>query len=68
MELTMSLFFHPPPYTAYERQTNKNHNRILCRFFPKSCDFSKLTAEEVICAEHWMTASQDEFMMGKPPP
>lgn len=49
---TKLYFAHP--YTACERGTNENHNRILRRFFPKGCDFSSVTDEEVLRAEHWM--------------
>ena len=49
---TKLYFAHP--YTACERGTNENHNRILRRFFPKGCDFSLVTDEEVRQAEEWM--------------
>ncbi len=49
---TKLYFAHP--YTACERGTNENHNRILRRFFPKGCDFSTVTDEEVQQAEDWM--------------
>lgn len=37
-----------------ERGTNENHNRMLRRFFPKGCDFSKVTDEQVAHAVSWM--------------
>ena len=49
---TKLCFAHP--YTACERGTNENHNRILRRLFPKGCDFSKITDKEVAQAEFWM--------------
>lgn len=49
---TKLYFTHP--YTACERGTNENHNKIMRRFFPKGCDFSKVTDEEVQHAEDWM--------------
>ena len=49
---TKVYFAHP--YTACERGTNENHNRILRHFFPKGCDFSEVTDDEVQQAVDWM--------------
>ena len=49
---TKLYFAHP--YTACERGTNENHNRILRRFFPKGCDFSLVSDKEIQQAEDWM--------------
>ena len=49
---TRVFFAHP--YTACESGTNENHNRMLRRFFPKGCDFSKVTNKEVEEAVDWM--------------
>lgn len=62
---TKLYFAHP--YTACERGTNENHNRILRRFFPKGCDFSKVTDEEVSKAEHWMNNYPRRIHGGKTP-
>ena len=62
---TKVYFAHP--YTACERGTNENHNRILRRFFPKGCDFSKVTDEEVAHAEHWMNNYPRRLHGGKTP-
>lgn len=62
---TKLYFAHP--YTACERGTNENHNRILRRFFPKGCDFSKVTDEEVARAEDWMNGYPRRIHGGKTP-
>ena len=62
---TRLYFAHP--YTACERGTNENHNRILRRFFPKGCDFSKVTDEEVARAEVWMNNYPRRIHGGKTP-
>nr|WP_288515943.1 IS30 family transposase [uncultured Treponema sp.] len=62
---TKLYFAHP--YTACERGTNENHNRILRRFFPKGCDFSKVTDEEVSKAKHWMNNYPRRIHGGKTP-
>lgn len=62
---TKLYFAHP--YTACERGTNERHNRILRRFFPKGCDFSKVTDEEVAHAELWMNNYPRRIHGGKTP-
>lgn len=62
---TKLYFAHP--YTACERGTNENHNRILRRFFPKGCDFSKVTDEEVAAAVSWMNSYPRRIHGGKTP-
>ncbi|MBQ9539621.1 MAG: IS30 family transposase [Treponema sp.] len=62
---TKLYFAHP--YTACERGTNENHNRILRRFFPKGCDFSKATDEDVARAEDWMNNYPRRIHGGKTP-
>ena len=62
---TKLYFAHP--YTACERGTNENHNRILRRFFPKGCDFSKVTDDEVADAVNWMNSYPRRIHGGKTP-
>ncbi len=62
---TKLYFAHP--YTACERGTNENHNRILRRFFQKGCDFSKVTDEDIQTAEDWMNNYPRKIHGGKTP-
>ena len=55
------------PYSACERGTNENHNRILRRFFPKGCDFSKVTEEEIEEAQDWMNNYPRKIHNGETP-
>ena len=42
------------PYSASERGSNENMNRIVRRFFPKGTSFDEVTAAQVAQAEDWM--------------
>ena len=42
---TIVFFCHP--YSAYERGSNENMNRIIRRFFPKGTNFDAVTNEHV---------------------
>lgn len=42
------------PYSAYERGSNENMNRIIRRFFPKGTNFDEVTAAEVAEVETWL--------------
>ena len=43
--------FYCHPYSAYERGSNENMNRIIRRFFPKGINFDNVSAAEV---EKWL--------------
>ena len=49
---TIVFFCHP--YSAYERGSNENMNRLIRRFFPKGTNFDEVTKEEVMAAERWV--------------
>lgn len=42
------------PYSAYERGTNENTNKLVRRHFPKGTDFRKITAATVKNVELWI--------------
>ena len=42
------------PYSAFERGSNENMNRILRRFFPKGVSFDDITPAEVAEVAEWM--------------
>ncbi|WP_295765711.1 IS30 family transposase [uncultured Oscillibacter sp.] len=46
--------FYCHPYSAYERGSNENMNRIIRRFFPKGTNFDDVTATEVATVEKWL--------------
>jgi IS30 family transposase len=46
--------FYAHPYSAYERGTNENMNRMIRRFIPKGADISKYTKQEIKRIEQWL--------------
>lgn len=49
---TVVFFCHP--YSAFERGSNENMNRLIRRFFPKGTSFDTVKPEEVRAAERWV--------------
>lgn len=41
-------------YSAWEKGTNENHNRMIRRFFPKSTDFTKVSKKKIAAVQEWM--------------
>lgn len=41
-------------YSAWEKGTNENHNRMLRRFFPKGTDFTRVSQRQIQEAVDWM--------------
>lgn len=40
-------FYFAHPYSSWERGLNENTNGLIRQYFPKHCDFTKITDEEV---------------------
>lgn len=41
-------------YSAWEKGSNENHNRMIRRWFPKGTDFTKVTKKRVAEIQEWM--------------
>ncbi len=46
--------FYAHPYSAYERGSNENMNRMIRRFIPKGANISKYTKQEIKRIEQWL--------------
>lgn len=41
-------------YSAWEKGTNENHNRMIRRWFPKGTDFTKVSKKRIAEIQDWM--------------
>ncbi|OKZ54166.1 MAG: hypothetical protein BHV94_04105 [Clostridiales bacterium 59_14] len=41
-------------YSAWEKGSVENHNRMIRRFFPKGTDFSKISKKRIAAVQDWM--------------
>ncbi len=55
------------PYSAYERGSNENMNRIVRRFFPKGTNFDDVTSAEVAEVEKWLADYPRKILGWKTP-
>ena len=57
---TTVYFCHP--YTACERGTNENINRMIRRWFPKGTDFGQVPKKAIQAVEDWLNAYPREIL------
>lgn len=48
--------FYAHPYSAWERGSNENQNKLIRRFVPKGTNIEELRDEDVQRIQHWMNA------------
>ena len=46
--------YYAHPYSAWERGTNENANKLIRRFIPKGADIGKFSEKEIKIIEHWI--------------
>lgn len=49
-----TICYYAHPYSAWERGSNENANKLIRRFIPKGTDIGKLSADAIRRIEHWM--------------
>lgn len=54
-------------YSAWEKGSNENHNRMIRRFFPKGTDFSKVTKKRIAELQTWMNNYPRKILDWKTP-
>ena len=54
-------------YSAWEKGTVENHNRIIRRFFPKGTDFTRVTKERIAAIQEWMNNYPRKLLNWKSP-
>lgn len=54
-------------YSAWEKGTNENHNRMIRRFFPKGTDFDKVKSARIKAVETWMNNYPRKLLDWKTP-
>ena len=46
--------YYAHPYSAYERGSNENANKLIRRFVPKGADIGKLSDKAIARIQHWI--------------
>ena len=46
--------YYAHPYSAWERGSNENANKLIRRFIPKGTDIGKFSHEKIKMIEHWI--------------
>ena len=64
--LEASVYF-ANPYHAWERGLNENTNGLVRQYFPKNCDFTKLTHEQVQHVEYLLNTRPRKSLGYKTP-
>lgn len=54
-------------FSAWEKGTNENHNRMIRRWFPKGTDFDKIKPSRIQAVEDWMNDYPRKLLGWKTP-
>jgi IS30 family transposase len=54
------------PYSAWERGSNENANKLIRRFVPKGTDINKITPKRIKEIETWINNYPRKILAGKP--
>ena len=57
--------YYAHPYSAWERGSNENANKLIRRFIPKGSDIGKFSHERIKMIEHWINNYPRRVFDGK---
>ena len=57
--------YYAHPYSAWERGTNENTNKLIRRFIPKGADIGEFSHERIKIIEHWINNYPRKIFNGK---
>ena len=57
--------YYAHPYSAWERGTNENTNKLIRRFIPKGSDIGEFSHERIKLIEHWINNYPRKIFNGK---
>lgn len=57
--------YYAHPYSAWERGTNENTNKLIRRFIPKGADIGEFSHERIKMIEHWINNYPRKIFGGK---
>lgn len=59
--------YYAHPYSAFERGSNENLNRMIRRFIPKGCDINKYSKREILRIQNWLNNYPRKILSYKSP-
>jgi len=62
-----TIMYYCHPYSAWERGTNENANRLIRRFIPKGANIAEYTEKEIKRIEHYMNNYPRKLLGGSTP-
>lgn len=62
-----TIIYYCHPYSAWERGSNENANRLIRRFIPKGANIENYTAQEISRIEHYINNYPRRLLGGYPP-
>lgn len=62
---TRTKVYYAHPYSAWERGTNENTNKLIRRFIPKGANIGKYTQKEINIIEQWINNYPRKIFGGK---
>ena len=57
--------FYAHPYSAWERGSNENANKLIRRFIPKGSDIGEFSPERIQLIEYWINNYPRRRLGGK---